>query len=93
MPLSLPALRDAIGLARLLYATTDSADAARLAAVATAGRQLANALRFASMEAGSLGYRAAPMNAARGMAALAAVGWPADVAALIEAARARVGAG
>lgn len=88
MPLALPALRDAIGLARTLYAA--EADPARREAIARAGARLAEALRLARMEPGSLGHRAAPQNAQRGLAILAAIGWPPEVERLIAAARARL---
>lgn len=93
VPDPLDALRDALGLCRLLYATEQirGASSERLAAIAEAGRRLATAARFAALEPGSLGHRAAPGHAREGMRLLAEVGWPEEVAALTETARRRVG--
>jgi hypothetical protein len=82
------ALRDALGFARLLYAV--EADVDRRAAVAAAGEQLATALRFAEMEPGSLGHRRAPVLAREAADRLRAVGWSAEVTALVEASRSRI---
>lgn len=94
MPLSLSSLRDAIGLARLLYAAEVAAGHPDQAvAVAAAGKLLADGHRLGSMEPGSLGHRAAPGNAEKGLAALCAVGWPPDIERLIDVARGRMGVG
>lgn len=86
------AIRDALGLARILYAVEASAvraDPTRLDAILSAGKSLATAARFAKLEPGSLGHRAAPAHALAGLDALAAVGWSPEIAALITAARRR----
>jgi hypothetical protein len=88
--LPLPAVRDAIGLVRLLYLA--EADEARQRDIAAAGESLSTALRMAQLEDPEcLGYKAAPGNAAKGFAALLAMRWTPEVDALIRAAQRRVG--
>jgi hypothetical protein len=88
--LPLPAVRDAIGLVRLLYVA--EANEGRQRQIAGAGESLSTALRMAQLEdPDCLGYKAAPGNAAKGFAALLAMTWPPDVEALIRAAQGRVG--
>lgn len=89
---SAAAVRDALGVARVLYAVELAAgDADRAAAVARAGTLLSDAVRLAELAPGSMGQRAAPMNAEKGLGALRAVGWSPEVEDLIDAALDRVG--
>lgn len=91
-PLPAAALRDALGLARVLYAAELAAGAApeRLEAIADAGRKLRLALEHLACEPDTLGRRAAPANAATGMARLSSVSWSPEVAKLVEVARAKL---
>ena len=92
-PISVPALRDALGLARILYAAERAAGATedRLRTVGEGGRLLALALEQTTrFQRGTLGHRAAPNNAGYGFDTLARVTWTPEVAALLTEARARV---
>jgi hypothetical protein len=87
--LPLPAVRDALGLVRLLYIAEK--DDARQRAIAAAGESLSTALRLAQLEDPEcLGYKAAPGNAVKGFAALLGMGWVPEVLALLHAAQGRV---
>jgi hypothetical protein len=87
--LPLNALRDAIGLVRLLYVA--ETDGARQRQIAGAGESLSTALRLSQLEdPDCLGYKAAPGNAGKGFAELLAMTWAPEVEALIRAAQGRV---
>jgi hypothetical protein len=87
--LPLPAVRDALGLVRLLYVAEK--DDARQREIASAGESLSVALRMAQLEdADCLGYKAAPRNAAKAFAALLALVWAPELEAVIRAASGRV---
>jgi hypothetical protein len=85
------ALRDALGLVRVLYTATT--EEPRRAAITQAGQHLSTALELAPKPPGTLGFRAVPLNAEQAFAALSKLSWPGDLARLIDAARARVDAG
>ena len=85
------AVRDALGLARLLYEAEREAgaDGVRLAELEAAGRLLAEGAKLAQLDADTLGHRAALGRVQDGMGRLAAVGWPASLEALLKAATRR----
>ena len=92
-PFPAEALRDALGLVRLLYAArrvTGDAPAEGDPLIAI-GRDLRGALSFAHCEEGSLGYRAAMERGARALARLAEEARAGEGAAVLAVvARARV---
>jgi hypothetical protein len=85
------ALRDTLGLVRVLYAATT--DGSRRAALAQAGHHLSTALELSPKPPGTLGFRAVPLNTEQGFAALSKVAWSPEIARMVEAARARVQSG
>jgi hypothetical protein len=91
-PFPAEALRDALGLVRLLYAARKlEGDVPADDPLVAIGRDLRTALSFANCEEGSLGYRAAMERGARALARLAGearAGEGASVLAVV--ARARV---
>ena len=80
-PPSPEAIRDALGLARILYeaARESRVDGERLANLEAAGKTLAVAAKLAKSEPDSMGARAAPDRAREGVEKLLALGWPPGV--------------
>lgn len=92
------ALRDALGLARTLYAVTKAKgdDPVRLHAIIVAGESLRKALAMAMVThpPDTMGGRAASAHAVTGFQALHGVRWSDDVAQLVrEAERRALGTG
>jgi hypothetical protein len=79
------ALRDALGVVRVLYAMTR--DGARRRALEGAGKHLGNAVDMTKKHPGSLGYQTVPIEAAWAFEALLKVTWSPEIMQLIEAAR------
>lgn len=85
------AVRDALGLVRLLFAVErDGIDFDRLAALVDLGNELVLVLDLGRCGRDSLGYRAGVNRAIDVMSKLVAMTWPSEVAALVQVARARV---
>jgi hypothetical protein len=85
------AVRDALGLVRLLFAVErEGTDLDRATLLTEVGKTLGECLGMGHLSPESLGYRAAVSRSAEAMDRLAAVAWPADVAEVVGRARDRV---
>jgi hypothetical protein len=82
------ALRDALGVVRVLYAFTK--DAARKGALEEAGRHLSNAVEMTKRQPGTLGYQSVRTQATWAFGALGKVTWSPEITGLIEVARERI---
>jgi hypothetical protein len=88
---SAPALRDALGLVRLLYAATR--DEERRDSLVKAGESLAHALAMSDKPPETLGFKSVAFNAESAFGLLGKMSLSPEVAALVEVAQARVKAG
>lgn len=85
------AVRDALGLVRLLFVVErEGTDFDRATLLAEVGKILGECLEMGYLSPESLGYRAAVSRSAEAMDRLAAAAWPADVAEVVRRARDRV---
>jgi hypothetical protein len=91
--MSQEALRDTLGLLRLLYtaAREQGAEPAELQALEAAGARLRTALDLNQREPGTLGHRAAPSHAEAALAGIDAAATAQGAGRLLEAARRRLG--
>lgn len=90
-PFPARAVRDALGLVRLLYLDAlEGTDLDRQHALIGIGEALAEVLRRGQREPASFGRRASFERCAEAMHQLEALGWTGGVAELVQAARARV---
>lgn len=85
------AVRDALGLVRLLFAVErEGTDLDRAALLTEIGTTLGQCLEMGRLRPETLGYRAAVSRSAEAMDRLVTLTWPADVAELVRRARDRV---
>ena len=85
------AVRDALGLVRLLFAVErEGIDITRTAQLTEIGRTLGECLELAQRDPETLGYRAAVHRSREAVDQLAAMAWPAEIAEVVRVAQSRL---